>query len=143
MLDRTRWMFVHETLRDSRALPLYEREYDALIKAGFAECRPHTDVLDNQIFYAMDIDTQAILGGIVFRLDSKTLSGLIRFAFVPDEYRRQGVYRKLRMEVEALMRGAGMTEVESAVHCKNTAMIAAATSCGSHASYMRLSKRLV
>jgi GNAT superfamily N-acetyltransferase len=116
------------------------REYATLIERGWA--RPYTAHNDkHKIIYACN-ESDTVMGGIVYGLNTINKVGWIVFSFTVPEYKRQGVYTALHSELEKRLRDAGMVDLASHVHVDNTVRQASCERVGMMPEFYRMNKKL-
>jgi GNAT superfamily N-acetyltransferase len=107
----------HDTLEGSPALAPFMRNYADLIANGWARpFTPHNN--KHKVVYAVD-DNDVVMGGIVYSITPEKSTGWIVFSFTEPQFRQQGVYKALHVELEKLLRLAGVTDLASHVHVDN------------------------
>lgn len=133
-------MIKDELLEGSPALVPFLVQYAELIKNGHAlPFTPHNE--KSRVVY--EIEGGIVKGGIVFNLNRLTQVGWIVFSFTVPEFRRSGVYSRLHVELERLVKEEGMTHIASHVHVLNAGRIASCERVGMRPLYLRMNKKLL
>lgn len=130
----------HDTLEGSPALAPFMRNYADLIANGWARpFTPHNN--KHKVVYGVD-DNDVVMGGIVYSITPETSAGWIVFSFTEPQFRQQGVYKVLHVELEKRLRLSGVTDLASHVHVDNKVRQISCEKVGMVPEFYRMHKKL-
>ena len=130
----------HDTLEGSPALAPFMRNYADLIANGWARpFTPHNN--KHKVVYAVD-DNDVVMGGIVYSITPETSTGWIVFSFTEPQFRQQGVYKVLHVELEKRLRLSGVIDLASHVHVDNKVRQISCEKVGMVPEFYRMHKKL-
>lgn len=133
-------IFLAPTLGDSPVLPVFLKEYAALMEQGYAQYNMIGNNRTKAVYAVLD---DVIIALMAFDVsDDFIKTTWVNFSFVDPQYRNRGIFKILHQHLEEQVKAAGSKKICSVVHIDNTAILESAKSVGRVPVFYRTEKRI-